>query len=243
MIKHPEASSTGEELEAQIADFERRYAGLNMAALAAMAGAMGEGARDQFDLALRRVLSGFHSHLRDAGTATRREMRTDLKAIEARASALLAALNALHYDTWTAMLHGYAQRIPDDFDEDKWAREGLWFADVEWDVVGDSVSRLRDIAAETRLSLPPAPKGRRADGELRAIVTSLARIYQAHSGAPAYAKFSYDRDSGEASSPFMLFVDAVISGFAPEFQRSNNSIAEAIRRTIGNRAAMNGKKG
>ncbi len=243
MIRHPEAPPPGESPESAYSDFERRYAALDLVALAAMVGADNDDARNQFNQALSHALSDFHSLLRESSAPLRRQIRAELEAVENRASALLAALNALHYDAWMEMLDGYEQRITEDFDDDRWAQEGLSFADVQWDMAADTISRLRDIAAEARQNLPPRRRGRRRDNVLQSLIEELSGIYQAHSGEPAYAKFSYDPVSGEASNPFLLFVEAVLSGFAPEFRRSNNALAEAIRRTVGNRVRVNGKKG
>lgn len=243
MIRHPEAPPPGESPEAAYNDFERRYAALDLAALAVMVGADNDNARDHFDRALSSALSDFHLQLREGNALTRRQLRAELEAVENRATALLAALNALHYDAWMEMLDGYEQRVTEDFDEERWLQEGLSFADVQWDMAADTISRLRDVAAEAREHLPPRRQGRRRDNVLPSLIKELANIYQTHSSNPAYAKFSYNPVSGEASSPFLRFVEAVLSSFAPEFRRSNNGLAETIRRTIGNRARVNGKKG
>ena len=243
MIRHPEAPPPGESPEAAYNDFERRYAALDLAALAVMVGADNDDARDHFDRALSSALSDFHLQLREGNALTRRQLRAELEAVENRATALLAALNALHYDAWMEMLDGYEQRVTEDFDEERWLQEGLSFADVQWDMAADTISRLRDVAAEAREHLPPRRQGRRRDNVLPPLIEALAGIYQAHSGERAYTKYSYDPVRGEASSPFMHFVEAVLSGFAPEFRRSNNALGEAIRRTVGNRVRVNGKKG
>ena len=150
MIRHPEAPPPGESPEAAYNDFERRYAALDLAALAVMVGADNDDARDHFDRALSSALSDFHLQLREGNALTRRQLRAELEAVENRATALLAALNALHYDAWMEMLDGYEQRVTEDFDEERWLQEGLSFADVQWDVAADSISRLRDVAAEAR---------------------------------------------------------------------------------------------
>lgn len=243
MVRHPAAPPPGDDPEAAYHDLARRFARLNLARLAAMAGAEGDEGRGEFERALYRVLSDFHLHLREEGRPTRRQTRSELEAIEARAVGLLGALSGLHYETWIEMQDAYEQRAPDDFDELRWAAEGLGFADVEWDTLTATLERLAEVAAETRRALPRRRQGRKADAGFREFVAGLARLYEAHSGEAAGAKLAYDRESGEASSPFLSFVDAVLVGFAPEARRSSSALAEVIRRTVGRRARANGKKG
>lgn len=242
MIPHPDAEPPGD-FEARLAEFERRFAALDLAALAAMVGVDDFEAGGHFADGLRKALSGFYDRLWDKGPPMRRQMRAELTAIEHRALALLATLRGLHSDTWIEMHDGYAMRTPEDFDWERWDKDGFWFADAEWETMTASIGLLAEIAAEARENLRPARRGRREDYPLRAIVAGLARLYEAHSGQPARAKFSYDPISGDASSPFLAFVQAALSSFAPEFKRSNNALAEAMRRTVGDRARSNGKKG
>lgn len=196
--------------------------------------------RKAFKATLSKVIRMYYRRVMAAEQPSAEEVRATLDTLANQLSALRRSLAELDDASWIYLQDALEGQLPLDDDprdeEELWAR-GHTYARLERSRLIEVCKAFEAAARDARNDPPPPRRGRRTDQPTRFLVAELATLYESITKQDAYRGFTYNDLEERFDGPFMEFAETVLGAFAPERLRSNRSLGEIVRATIGKAAS------